>query len=164
LLAVHICALITGAALVVPWILVLPGWSLALRWLAAATSFLLACHWYFLGFALALPWHCVFAVMAIFNFLLFIGTVHDLVQHGTGCSLALLYPGSLLALYSRCAGSVHSVALYQRCNGYIYSLWHYPLTGFAGLAALYMLWLFPAPRWACIFAGFLLALHWCCAG
>jgi uncharacterized protein (DUF983 family) len=44
LLAVHICILITGAALMVPWILVLPGWSLALCWLAAATSFLLACY------------------------------------------------------------------------------------------------------------------------
>jgi hypothetical protein len=99
LLAVHMHRYITGAVLVVPWSLVLPGWSLVLRWLAAATGFLLAYYWYHLGFVLVLPWHCIFAVIAIFNFLLFTGTIHDLVQHGAGCSLVLLYPGFLLALY-----------------------------------------------------------------
>jgi hypothetical protein len=114
--------------------------------------------------------------MAIFNFLLFISTVHDLVQHGTGCSLALLYPGSLLALYSRCAGSVHSVALYQRCTcsgfsrrraGLVYLLAFCSRCTGAALVK-YMLWLLPgaAPAVICclFFSGSCLALSWCYAG
>jgi hypothetical protein len=53
---------------------------------------------------------------------------------------------------------MYYVALYWRCDGYINSFWYYPLTGFAVLAG-YIFCGFPAPRWACIFDGFLLVLH-----
>jgi hypothetical protein len=69
----------------------------------------------------------------------------------------LLCPGFLLALHLRCPRSVSSMALYWRCDGYILPPRRYPLTGFAALARLYMLWLFPG-------AALRLYIHWLLAG
>jgi hypothetical protein len=60
--------------------------------------------------------------MAIFNFLLFTGIIHDLCWHGTSCSLILLYTGFYLAWHLCCPRSVYSIALYWRCDGYILPL------------------------------------------
>jgi hypothetical protein len=82
----------------------------------------------------------------------------------------LLCTGFYLAWHLCCPRSVYSMALYWRCDGYILPLWHCPITGFAALAGLYMVWLFPSAalglynHW--LLAGAVLVLRWlyACSG
>jgi hypothetical protein len=61
-------------------------------------------------------------VMAIFNFLLFTGIIHDLGWCGVGCSLVLLCAGFYLPRHLCCPRSVYSMASYWPCDGYILPL------------------------------------------